>query len=146
MIDLLKKIIENYGIKEYKGEKANPRILRWIKTRFPKATDDSEYAWCSIFMNVMAEKCGYETTGSSLARSWLKVGYESPNPEPGDVVVFWRRKLNSKWGHVGVYINETKTHIRCLGGNQSNSVNIVEIPKYRLLSIRKLNKIYTHEA
>ncbi len=142
MIDLLQTSLKYYGVSEVDGDQANTNILNWIKLFFPKAKDDSDYAWCSIFINNMAKLCNYETTNSAMARSWLNIGYESEHPEPGDIVVFWRIREDSRWGHVGIYINETENYIRCLGGNQKNEVNIIKIPKYRLLSIRKLNKVY----
>ncbi len=136
-VKLLKAALKYYGEKEIKGG-FNTRIMEWIKYYFPWATDDSQYAWCSIFMNTIAKECELEYTDSALARSWLKVGYEVYTPQVGDVVIFWRKEKQSKWGHVGLYVNENDKYIYVLGGNQSNGVNIKPYPKYRLLGYRKL--------
>lgn len=140
MIDILMTSLHYYGTKEYK-EGSNQTILNWIQRYYSWVKDDGDFAWCSIYMNTLAKNLGYEYTDSALARSWLEVGEKVETPHIGDVVIFWRKKKDSKWGHVGLYINETKTHIHVLGGNQSNEVNIKKYAKSRLLGYRRLKKI-----
>ena len=137
---LLKAALKYVGMKEVPGTKSNKSILKWIREYVPNAIDDSEVAWCSIFMNEIAKECGLEYTDKTLARSWLKVGYEVFTPQIGDVVIFWRKQLDSRWGHVGLYISEDDKYIYVLGGNQSNAVNIKPYLKSRLLGYRKLRK------
>ena len=140
MDKLLKKALSYYGQKELSGRSTNKIIIGWIKKYIPYVKNDEDYAWCSIFINEMAKECNLEFTDRTLARSWLDVGYTVNNPQIGDVVVFWRKKKESQWGHVGLYIREDDKYIYVLGGNQSNEVSIKPYPKYRLLGYRKLRE------
>jgi len=139
--DMFLHIMRYYGEEEVEGKKSNWLILKWINYYRRKITNDGDMAWCSIFINYMAKDCGYEHTNSTLARSWLDVGIPTHSPNIGDVVVFWRKQKDSKWGHVGIYIREDDKYIYVLGGNQSNGVNIKPYPKYRLLGYRRLRKL-----
>lgn len=51
----------------------------------------------------------------------------------GDILVFKR----DGGGHVGFYVAEDKDYYHVLGGNQSDSVNITRIAKYRCVGIRR---------
>jgi uncharacterized protein (TIGR02594 family) len=145
MKDLLQKALSQWGVTEVDGELNNPQIMTYSRETDMKWIQDDEAAWCSIFMNWVAKSCGYEYTKEQLARSWLKVGRKVENPSTGNVVIFWRKEKDSKWGHVGIYVTEDEDYIYVLGGNQDNSVNIKPYPKdgnyYGLLGYRKLNRI-----
>ena len=80
--------------------------------------------------------CDAPYTGKLNARSWLDIGMETNNPQPGDVVVLWRESKNSWKGHVGFYINRVDDEIFILGGNQDNQVKISGYPSSRLLGYR----------
>lgn len=124
------------GQKEVKGEQDNPRILEYHQTT-GKFSDDS-VSWCGSFVSWCLTQCGLPTLGSegASARAWLKYGKETKSPKKGDIVVFWRVARNSWQGHVAFYDSETTTHIRCLGGNQSDAVNIQSYAKSQLLGFR----------
>ncbi len=65
------------------------------------------------------------------AAQWGRVGKwgrELLGPRLGCVLVFTR----NGGGHVGLYLGEDSTHYHVLGGNQSNSVNVMRIAKGRL--------------
>jgi len=138
-IEMFVKAMELYGLKEIPGEVNNPQIVQFFKDTGQSWVQDDETAWCSAFINWIALKCGCERSFKLDARSWLKVGKEILNPEIGHVVIFWRDNENSWRGHVGLYIGEKDNgDIYCLGGNQSNMVNIKAYGKYRLLGYREL--------
>ena len=101
-----------------------------------------ETPWCSIFLNWVALKSGFERSGKANARSWLDVGIPINNPEPGDIVVYWREDPNSELGHVGLFMGYSRdqAHIYTLGGNQGNSVSISSYPVNRLLQFRRLRR------
>jgi len=75
-----------------------------------------------------------------MARSWLKVGKKTEWPQPGDIVVFWRKEINSLFGHVGFFLGYSKSgkSIYCLGGNQNDEVNIQTFPLDRIIEFRSL--------
>lgn len=133
--------LKEYGTTEIKGASHNPRILQYFQEIGHKWVTTDETAWCSAFMNWVAEEAGLESTGKLNARSWLSAGEKIESPEPGDVVVFWRESTKSWKGHVAIFIRETDTHIFCLGGNQGNRVCISTYPKYRVLGYRRLKQL-----
>lgn len=141
MINLLTRALSQYGVKEIKGEKHNPQIVKYFQEIGHEWVKDDETAWCSAFINWVAKVEGYEFSGKLNARSWLNVGASTENPNVGDIVVFWRVARNDWRGHVGIYIREDDGYIYTLGGNQSNEVKISPYPKYRLLGYRKLRQI-----
>lgn len=92
--------------------------------------------WCAAFVNSIVGEYGYATTGSFMARSFLKWGKKVRIPRKGDVVVFTRGRPPS--GHVAFYVgNHGRNHILVLGGNQNDEVNIKAYPKSRVLGYRR---------
>lgn len=124
------------GLEEYKGNKHNPKIIEWwIKIR-AHFTDD-ETPWCAGFVGGVLEECGIKSSRSASARSYLKWGRKPDKIAIGAVVVFWRKSINSPYGHVGFFVGVDRSgNILVLGGNQGNKVSIVPISKNRLLDYR----------
>ena len=128
------------GTKEILGADDNPEVLKYFNyIGFDGKKLKDETAWCSAFVNWVCKKCDLDYSHKLNARSWLKVGVKTENPEKGDVVVFWREKKDSWKGHVGFFIKETESFIYVLGGNQNNQVKISAYPKSRLLEYRKID-------
>lgn len=125
------------GQREISGGRHNDRILKYFNSAGHPWVKDDETAWCSAFVNFVTEQAGIRGTHSLAARSWLKWGKKVTRPQVGDVVVFWRGARNGWQGHVGFYVGETRSHIKVLGGNQSNRVSIQNYSKSRLLAYRR---------
>jgi uncharacterized protein (TIGR02594 family) len=142
MQTLIKTAAGELGTEEIPGEKDNEQIVAYAQETGMDWINDDETAWCSIFMNWCAKKAGYERTGQANARSWLNVGKEVDVPEPGDTVIFWRKRRDSKLGHVGLFMGygPDEDVIFCLGGNQGGQVSITEMPVDRKLGFRRLRK------
>ena len=67
-------------------------------------------------------------------------GVKVNQPNPGDLVIFWRDSPNSWKGHVGIFLGfdeETKTVIT-LGGNQDDRVKIKKYPINQVLGYRSV--------
>jgi uncharacterized protein (TIGR02594 family) len=125
------------GTKEIVGPEHSPAVLGYFRDAgFPEINDD-ETAWCAGFANAMIERAGYNGSKSLAARSFLTWGKEVTKPYPGCVVVFWRVSPRSWQGHVAFYVGETKTHVKVLGGNQSNAVTVQDYPKSQILGFRE---------
>lgn len=138
---LLDKATDFIGLQEIKGGEDNPIIVDMFKYIGHSWVKEDETAWCSCFVNYIAQQCGVSMSGKLDARSWLKVGEEVKYPLVGDVVIFWREKRSSWKGHVGFFAGYNHNgDILCLGGNQSNEVNISTYSKSRLLGFRRLLK------
>lgn len=140
MNNLLKTAIGELGVTEIGGSVHSERIVQYAEDIGLSWINDDETPWCSIFMNWVALKAGVEQSGSAAARSWLNVGFSVQNPEPGDIVVYWRGNPSSHQGHVGIFLGFSKDHTRIytLGGNQDDSVSISAYPMERLLDFRRL--------
>lgn len=140
MDTLIKTAIAELGQKEVPGADDNAAIVRYAHESGFNWINDDETPWCSIFVNWCAKKVNLRGTGKADARSWLFAGQRVENPEPGDVVVFWREKPESWKGHVGFFFGFSKDGLRvyCLGGNQGNQVSISAFPINTILGFRRL--------
>jgi uncharacterized protein (TIGR02594 family) len=127
--------LSEVGIKEFPGDKDNPRIVEYLKSTTLGAPDDSndETKWCSAFVNWCVERAGYEGTDSAWALSWLNWGKKALTPRDGCVVVL---KPGPDSRHVGFYVGETASHVKILGGNQSNEVNVTKFKKSGVVGYR----------
>lgn len=130
------------GVTEKPGRFHNQRILQYSKDIGLNHINTDEIPWCSIFMNWVAHRAGFERSDKANARSWLNVGATITQPEPGDVVIYWRGSRNGTRGHVGIYMGYSAdgSRIYTLGGNQGDSVSISAYPKTQLLGFRRLKK------
>jgi uncharacterized protein (TIGR02594 family) len=107
----------------------NQRIIEYHDTTTLKARED-EVPWCSSFVNWALQKAGYAGTRSAAAASWLKWGHDlGAEPRPGAVTVICKKSAGADAAtgsfsgyHVAFYVSSTPTHVRLLGGNQSDSV------------------------
>ena len=125
------------GLKEYPGKsKDNPTIMEMFADLGHSWVKHDETPWCAAFVGAMLEEAGIKSTRKLNARSYLQWGQPIAKPKIGDVVIF--KRGNKGWqGHVGFYAGETKYHIKVLGGNQSNAVNIRSYRKSKLLGFRR---------
>ncbi|NQZ77276.1 MAG: TIGR02594 family protein [Ekhidna sp.] len=140
MSQLLKIAFQELGVKEIAGAEDNPTIVKYAHESSFDWVNDDETPWCSIFVSWVAMKCDLKRSKKANARSWLHVGSNTSNPEPGDVVVFWRESPESWKGHVGFFTGYSKdaTRVYCLGGNQGNQVSLSAYPTDTVLGFRKL--------
>jgi uncharacterized protein (TIGR02594 family) len=123
------------GVHETAGSKATARIVEYDAATTLKATSD-EVPWCSAFANWCMQQVGQKRTMNGMARSWLTWGRTITRPQLGCVVVFWRGSEHGSEGHVAFWLGEDNRGVRCLGGNQSDSVCIAYEPKARVLGYR----------
>jgi uncharacterized protein (TIGR02594 family) len=122
------------GTKEISGNGSNPIIDAFLNVF---GLSDDSTAWCSGFVGYVMHTMGYNIKGQGAnARSWLKFGIETNKPTKGDIVVFWRVSPNSWQGHVAFLDRIEGNKIYCLGGNQSNEVNVRAYDKSSLLGFR----------
>jgi len=140
---ILRVATDELGVREITGDAHNPRIINYAQEAGITWINDDETPWCSVFMNWVAEKARFQRSHSALARSWLNTGFEVNDPEPGDIVIYWRGDPTSQKGHVGIFMGFSKdqNRIYTLGGNQDNAVSISAYNANRLLGFRRLSKI-----
>lgn len=132
---MLREALALFGTREVAGPKNNPEIIGWAKEVHTTYPGDAT-AWCGLFVSVCAKRAGwdYHPNGNALwARNWADWGTPQKVAMLGDVLVFPR----GQGGHVTIYVGEDDTHYHCLGGNQSDAVNIVRKAKTPILAIRR---------
>lgn len=92
-------------------------------------------AWCGLFVGWAMLQAGIEPPAICVrAKAWAD-WHANLRPEflcPGAVLVFDR----AGGGHVAFYVGEDATHYHVLGGNQSDSVNVMRVAKDRCIARR----------
>ncbi len=142
-LEMVAMAISMHGLMEVKGAKSNERLLSMIRGAIPWATDDSETAWCGIFIGYLAGKCGLQRPDLYFrAKEWLGVGdhvdLNHQRVEIGDIVV-----LSTPTGHhVTMWVRDGFDNepglFSALGGNQNDMVDITQYRKDRIVGIRRL--------
>jgi len=126
------------GITEAAGIANNPLILGWGRTLRINYNND-EIPWCGLFV---AHCIGSQLPAEPLpvnplgARNWARFGVACAIPQPGAVMVFWRKSPGSGLGHVGFYIGEDASAFHILGGNQADRVSVARMPRGRFVTAR----------
>jgi uncharacterized protein (TIGR02594 family) len=149
--DILKIAVAELGQKEVDGPANNLHIVNYAKEAGFSWINDDETPWCSIFVNWVVKKAGIKGTNKTNARSWLLTGRTvDNNPEPGDVVIFWREQPDSWKGHVGFFLgfSADKSLVYCVGGNQGDQVSLSAVPSDTVLGFRRISdqkKIILHD-
>jgi len=136
------------GIKEVPGKQHNPLILSMLQLDAAWPEGD-EVAWCSGFLNFICWLLRLPRSKSLRARSWLGVGTpvmledarvgwdivilsRGPGEQPGPEVI-------DAPGHVGLYAGHYTTRVLLLGGNQSDTVQVSQYARDRILGVRRLH-------
>lgn len=137
------------GTKEAAGSKDNPRVVEYhaYSTKDNKNGMADSVPWCASFVCWVVEHAGMGSTNSKMARSFEKWGVSTKSkPLPGDIVTFYRNGKSSGQGHVAFFLKKTASYVYCLGGNQSDEVNITRYSTARMTDIRRSSKAsYTAE-
>lgn len=142
MTPLLQEAFKYYGIKEVPGKGSNPIILGMAKTLgVDNIYKDDDTAWCALFMCFILKNLSYPMPFRQYeclrARSFLNWGdpISKADMKRGDIIIFNR----PGGAHVAILVAESEKTVFVLGGNQSNSVNIIEISKDkdRIAGIRR---------
>jgi len=118
------------GVHERVGSAVHEaRIVEYHQSTTLRARDD-ETPWCASFVNWVLLQAGYAVINSARARDWLAWGTAIDTPREGAVTVLRRKEgaghdratgSSSGW-HVAFFVSGDDTHVRLLGGNQSNQV------------------------
>lgn len=135
MQKVLELIHKEIGVHEIPGPTENKRILEYHAATKLKAKSE-KVAWCAAFASWALQEAGVVgSPHTAWARDFLKFGHPLAEPVPGCIVVFER---NGKGGdsHVTFFDHEYKGLLYCLGGNQSDGVNISANGKSRVLGYR----------
>jgi uncharacterized protein (TIGR02594 family) len=132
------------GTAEIPGPKSNAKVVGWIKRCIAwlknESVDDSEWAWCGVFIYNLCVDLGLPTPAQAYrAANWLKVGTAIPTAQamPGDVVVMKR----PGGFHVTLFDGWTtgqKSAFYALGGNQGDRVCVSTYFASNIVGVRRL--------
>ncbi len=135
---ILDFVSKYYGIKEIPGNKHNKQVVNFFHELGFTHYNTDETPWCSAFINFCAKKNGAKYAVGLRARNWMNCGKAANPPKVGNIVVFGWGGKNSTAGHVGIYICQDEENTYCLGGNQTDEVNITQFCTKDVLGYRKL--------
>lgn len=129
------------GLRETPGPANNPTIMGWAKALGMKVLgivyNADSVPWCGLFVAQCLREGGIDLGAMKVgvrAKAWAEWG-TAMDPSwlvPGAILVFDREG----GGHVAFYVGEDGTHYHVLGGNQSDSVNIMRLAKSRCIARR----------
>jgi len=139
--DALELAFEYIGLTEKQGLEHNQEIVSFFHELGYSSIIDDETPWCAAFVGYILKWSGYKHSGKLNARSYLSVGERVETPELGDIVVFFRGDPAGPAGHVAFYLGESKNNIYCLGGNQSDKVQVSAYDKAHVLGFRRVSKV-----
>jgi len=131
----VKIAMKEVGTKEIRGEADHPRIIEYHLTSAGRYSED-EVPWCGSFVNWVMLKSGVKITVRypERAKSWLLFDLFQREPTVGSIAI----KSRNGGGHVCFVLGKTTDgNLLCLGGNQSDEVNIREYSPTAFLGYRK---------
>lgn len=143
---MLYHAIQTHGVTEAAGSANNDIITSWAReaaaagagTWLADYYKEDSVPWCGLAVAAWAARSGYAVQPDCLsARGWLDWGDPVTVPALGDVLVFWRGRVDGRNGHVGLYVGEDDEAFHVIGGNQGDAVSIARIAKTRLLGVRR---------
>lgn len=115
----------------------NKALKEFLKSDGHALGDPAKLPWCGDFVETcIALSLPREPMIANpyWALNWLKFGVEVPKDKP--VLGAIGAAERNGGGHVFFVVGHDKANYHALGGNQSNSVSIVKMPKDRVKGIR----------
>ncbi|OWK30967.1 TIGR02594 family protein [Sphingomonas mucosissima] len=118
------------GVQEARGAANNKRIMEYHAATTLGSQADS-VPWCASFVNWVLAQVNIRGTRSAAAASFTDMnwGRALETPRYGAIIhLRQKRRSNdrstgsSSGNHVAFFVSQTATHIKLLGGNQSDSV------------------------
>jgi uncharacterized protein (TIGR02594 family) len=124
------------GTKEESGPASNANILGWARQEggaIAKTYTHDSIPWCALFANMVLSKIGLRGTETLWALDWSNWGIRLAGPAVGAFAPMKR----DGGGHIAIVVGRDQHgNLMCLGGNQSDAVNIKPFPADRPLSFR----------
>lgn len=124
---------EDLGILETPGSRSNPRVVQYYLDVVGKRFGD-DVPWCAAFVGSKLMHAGKLSSGSLMARSYLKYGKRCV-PQPGAIAVFARGNSRIS-GHVNFVEHVVGNMLLCIGGNQTDAVTRASYRVSRALDFR----------
>lgn len=134
--DILSIAQAEIGHGEATGNNCGPDIRRYLKGQ-------EDLSWCAGFVSWVLEQAEFKELDYSLSAKAIfnqakAKNMLTANPQPGDLVVFWRESPHSWKGHIGIVSDLTSTQIVAIEGNRGEFPAIVKEVTYPKSHIPKL--------
>lgn len=123
------------GLAAIPGPATEPRVTAYYADAGHIEVTGDDVAWCAAFVGACLKRAGLPNTRSLLARSYLSYGTILSDARPGAIAIF-SRGSDPALGHVAFVVGETSDALIVLGGNQSNAISVIAMPRDRLLGLR----------
>lgn len=124
------------GTKEQPGSGDNPVILNWAKDQggdVAKEYTHDAIPWCALFANQVLHQVGLKGTGTLWALDFARWGQKLEGPAVGAFAPMQR----SGGGHITIVVGRDQHgNLMCVGGNQSDAVNVKPFDPSRVVSFR----------
>jgi uncharacterized protein (TIGR02594 family) len=121
---------------EAPGAADNPDILEWARSEggtIATSYNADSIPWCALYANMVLTKVGLQGTETLWALDWSNWGARLAGPAVGAFAPMKRQG----GGHIAIVVGRDQHgYLMCLGGNQSDAVNIKPFPADRPVSFR----------
>jgi uncharacterized protein (TIGR02594 family) len=121
------------GTVEIPGPRSNPRVVQYYLDVTGMKFGDA-VPWCAAFMGAMLVRSGKRSSGSLMARSYVRYGDRCP-AQPGAIAT-WARGRSPIYGHVNIVESVDGNMLVCIGGNQGDAVTRQVYDKRKALAFR----------
>jgi uncharacterized protein (TIGR02594 family) len=122
--------------RETPGAADNRDILEWASAEggaIAKSYQSDSIPWCALYANMVLTKVGLQGTETLWALDWSNWGTKLAGPAVGAFAPMKR----DGGGHIAIVVGRDQHgNLMCLGGNQSDAVNIKPFPAKRPVSFR----------
>ena len=122
--------------KEAPGAANNSDILGWARAEggaIAKTYNEDSIPWCALYANMVLTKVGLQGTKTLWALDWSNWGIRLAGPAVGAFAPMKR----DGGGHIAIVAGRDQHgNLMCLGGNQSDAVNIKPFRAKRPVSFR----------
>jgi CHAP domain len=134
------------GAGEAGGDNKGPDVMRYHAVTGGKAGE----SWCASFvsycfkegnpgaMPYAPNKGARATLKAFKDKGWAYQADLDNPPEPGDIVVWWRNKLESWEGHIGIVSGYSDGIVHTIEGNRGDYPSKVSAFHYKLGKIDRL--------
>ncbi len=100
-------------------------------------------SWCAGFVSWCLEQANikeldYSLSAKAIFNQAKNKGMLTDNPQPGDLICFWRESPKSWQGHIGIVSRVTKTEIMAIEGNRGQFPTTIKEIAYPKSHIPKL--------
>lgn len=137
-LDIMKQYL---GLQEVRDKQKIMAFLKKEAVDNDISIDPAKTSWCAAIMNATQRAAGGKGTGKLNAQSfnlYVDEVRDLSEAREGDILVFHFPSDNDWQGHVTylVEINQDGT-VKCLGGNQANSVSYANYSQKYIRHIRR---------